>query len=242
MTSMRRLVCSVLLLAGSASSNLMADDTVVRVEEDWKFKVLNPAYPSAAPQIANVISPVNHLDGQFMILEVNRATQGEYAPGGLQLQAWQGDSVVRIPSTSVLTVLRYDNEIVTYTISMETRGEKLRVEVINGHSMSWGDFGDDGDLLVESPTTLTDLSGYSPELSVLNAAVEIGAHRVKEFALTEVRFYSSGDEVVNTIRPNQSVHEYQQQIEFQSFPAYTETTDNNLVKTSAGTLEPIPTE
>jgi len=183
------LVFGSCLLSGASCAN--AEDSVItRVEEDWVLVVRNPNPAKTAPQLLNVISPVANLNGVYAILELNHATQPEFSPGGLQLQAWNGEALTAFHPSLCAGSLRFDQETIRYTIVMEVKDGHLTVEVKGGRSDTWGEFGDRGYLKTRMVCGLGDLTQYSAQFSADQSRIGYGRTRVGEFYLDRVRFYS----------------------------------------------------
>lgn len=173
-----------------------------RIEEDWEIVISTPEPATNAPQLINVISSTWHTNTQHAVYEVNHATQPSYAQGGWQLQRWYGDIYREAKTSNPATVLSTPGETVSYTLRMEVTSGVLRFTLLNGNSGTWGAFGGDSQH-VQVSSLVSNLNGYSKSLSVDNAKIGFGGHRVSRFALKEVRYYSGGV-LVNT---DSTVHE-----------------------------------
>ena len=184
------------------------EPTITRVEEDWRVEVSVPEPDDHAPQIITTISPRGDLEREFAIFELNHSTQPEYLPGGMQLQGWYRDVPLELRNTPKTELLRHDGEVVTYTAAMRLDDDRLTFEIINGTSETWGLFGGQGYLKFQRVTTLSNLSGYKPEVSVANSRIGFASHRVLKLVLTEVRYYSD-DALEVTDETDRVVHVYQ---------------------------------
>jgi len=69
-------LAAIPILTGSA----LAEDTIVRVEEDWELVVATPDAASDAPQVTCTISPTGNLDGIHAVLELNQQSLPAYVP------------------------------------------------------------------------------------------------------------------------------------------------------------------
>ena len=163
---------------------------VTKVEEDWELVLNEPSAENAAPQVTCAISPLGHFDAVYANLELNHGTLPAYSAGGLQLQAWNGETW--------LTVRDYDNttlhntgEVLTWTTRMFLSPGVLTFRVANGNSTSWGAFGSGGNIKLSLNTTLTSLNAYNPDLSVSHSGIGYGSQRVQSLKLKKVCYYDS---------------------------------------------------
>lgn len=187
----RAAVAGLLLFVGGASA-AFGDNTITRVEEDWELVVGEPLADNCAPQVINVISPTGNLSGKYGIFELNHRTCGDYGPGGMQLQIWEDETLRGYISPTRCDLLNTPSETVTYTVKMSALEGTLSVEVKNGNSTTWGQFGGDSSLRLATSTSVNDLSGYDPALSVSSSRIGYAQNRVVRFVQKEVRYYSYG--------------------------------------------------
>ncbi len=191
-----------------AASPAAADDLpIIRVEEDWRVEVGTPAPEDHAPQIVTVLSPVGNLEREHSVFELNHTTYPDYAPGGMQLQCWRRDWLSGYGSTPHGQKLYHANEVVLFTSSMEIDDDVLEFQITNGTSLTWSSFGGNGYLKTRYNTTLNNLGGYSPDVSVANSRVAFASHRVKKLVLSRIRYYSQEGLVVTDDTPR-IVHEH----------------------------------
>ena len=179
---------------------------ITRVEEDWVLLIDEPDLNINSPQIATVLSPLSHIRGIHVVFELNHITLGEYAPGGMQLQCWHDDYNMAWQNFPEVKPLHVTNETLTYTNTMELKEGKLIFEVTNGQSETWGKFGGQGYLRFMLWTNTTELTDYSPDVSVKYSKVGYGANRVKKYCLKEVRYYSNGV-LIETDKTERVVHQ-----------------------------------
>lgn len=195
---------------------------VVRVEEDWKLEIIEPAYDETSPQIINTFSACSHLDCHFGLFEVNYSTQPDYRDGGLSVQIWDHDERVNYRRPDNNNRLSYANEVITYTLGMTLNKNSngngdgngngnlatLQLEVKSGNSQTWGTFGDAENLRCSITTDLDDLTEYSPEFSVANSKVNFASFRVKKLALLQVRKYDKDGTLLSTDSTERIAHQY----------------------------------
>jgi hypothetical protein len=186
-------VLGLALAAVLAAPQLTAQSTpdYDRIEEDWEIVINEPDARTVAPQLVNVISSTWHTSSQHAVFEVNHATQPSFAQGGWQLQRWYGDLYRAARTSNPATVLSTPGETVRYTLAMEVKEGYLKFTLLNGNSLTWGDFGGPSESLSVS-SLVSNLNGYRKSLSVDNAHVGFAAHKVNRFTLKEVRYYSGG--------------------------------------------------
>ena len=183
----------------------MAAD-VIRVEEEWELAIATPDPGSDAPQVTCLISPRGDMAYTHGVFELNQRTQPSVSPGGLQLQVWRGESPLVHVETSNTAVLGQADETICWTQRMEIAGGVLTFAVTDGHSTTWGDFGQAGELQIQRSTWRTHLNGYDPAVSVQNSAVGYAANRVKSLVLKRVRYTAATGEVWEDPITDRTVH------------------------------------
>jgi hypothetical protein len=170
---------------------------VTRVEEDWELVVNDPDDDYNSPQITCTMSPVGGTSGLHVTFELNHRTQPDFIDGGMQLQMWCGETFWGVSPGDWNHSLHHDGEVITWTQRMTVTPCCLTFEVDNGESSSWGEFGGDGNLRVQSLAPVLDLAGYSPDVSASLSGVGFGHTRVASLKIKQVRYYV-GDELVAT--------------------------------------------
>ena len=201
----RWLLVTAILLACTGVAWAQSEPTVMHVEEDWELVIGEPDPNTASPQILCVISPVGHVESLHSSLQLNHHNTFEldengfpiFEAGGMQFEVWEGETPLRERKFPITAVLATPGEVVTWTQSMDLESGKLTFEIKNGSSSAWGNFGGEG-YLKPYPvnTTLTNLNGYDPAVSVQNSGVSYAANRVQSLILKRVRYYTSTGEVV----------------------------------------------
>ena len=174
---------------GVAPAGVAAD--VERVEEEWELILLDPAPAMTAPQVTCFISPTGNLDSLYAVLEINQQTYPGYTSGGIQLQVWDGGTVIAHKEDSNSKVLATAQERITWKTIMESKGATLKFQVLAASSTTWGDFGaTDRMMIVVNPSSarpVRDLNAYTPTLSVSKSCVGFASNRVQSLVLTKVR-------------------------------------------------------
>ncbi len=192
--------------------------TLERVEEDWVALLAEPESAITSPQIMNFISPVQSTSGIFGLVQVNHRGAPEFSGGGLQVQGWVGSSLNSSKNASRTDVLTQNSDAVRYTVAMQKVSRGIRIELLNGSSRTWGRFATTP-VSVTVPVDEPSLEEYSPDFSVANTSVNLGAHRVDLLYLTTTRrTYSDGQTVTDTT--DRVIHRYQLSIEDISLAEY----------------------
>jgi hypothetical protein len=191
------------------SMPLAADEppNVMRVEEDWEVVLNEPNLDMDAPQFHTVCAPFSNLDFFYLQVCWNYREQSEFAAGGLQLIAWAGDWCVGQKSYRE-DGLSTTAETITWTQAINTNGNVLTFEVLNGCSQTWGSFGG-SETSLSGHVGIPDLNAYSTDFSVSNSWVSYGANRVNLLRIKEVRRYDGEGHLVSRDQTPRIVYELQ---------------------------------
>jgi hypothetical protein len=179
---------------------------VVRIEEDWELVVGQPDTTSNGPQVTCTMSATGSLSGVNAAFEVNHRSQPSYAPGGLALQVWYGESFDHGHQHASSAQLNTPGESVTWRQVARLQDGRLYYEIVNGSSLTWGAFGDTSGLRHSWPSELTDLSGYDSAVSVENSGVGFAGNRVTSLTLVAVRGYAADGTLLFEETEPQVVH------------------------------------
>lgn len=182
---------AALIFALSATSVFAqaSPGAITRIEEDWRIEVGTPSPDENAPQISIITCPGNDLSEMYSLLDVNVLSLPDFYGGGLQFQTWVGDVNTSACHHTNIASLATEGEVVTFTVSMRVSSSgMLRFRILNGVSQTWGNF-DSQTLRLDQPTTLVDLSGYSPDNSAKYSRVSYASNRIRRLVMTEVRYY-----------------------------------------------------
>lgn len=201
-------VLSVCLIQNA--DTLAADEKspdVIRVEEDWRVEIGVPSPGDDAPQIVTVISPGRDLEREHAIFELNHSTIPDFFAGGMQLQLWYKDDAVFSRNFPRYHRLAEKGEIVEFTSSMELKNDRLKFEIRNGSSKTWGKFGGQGYLTSRIPSRRVDLNSYDPAVSAQHSRVGFASTRVRRLVLKEVRRFSA-DGLISKDSEQRIVHEH----------------------------------
>jgi hypothetical protein len=178
------LLAAVALLCGQTAHS----QEITKIEEDWELVVSQPDPQTFAPQVTTTISPVGDLDSFYTVFDVNLRNIPSYEAGGVQFQLWNGTAALLSKKQNTGTLLQEANETVTWTQRLSIQNGKVVFEIVNGNSQTWGTF---GNLVLASNSELTNLSGYSPSISLANSGVGFASNRVTSLTLTAIRAYTA---------------------------------------------------
>lgn len=194
--------CAVAFLAASAAMGQvdsgdefdpLAGVDIIRIEEDWVLDIADPDPAADCPQIVTVFGPGDPSRGTHAIFELNHGTLPEFSEGGMQLQVWFGEYLIGYKRQHAPAELYVAVERLTYTTVTQVLNRRVALFVTNGHSATWGDFGDTSTttLKVELDTWRTALNDWDSEGPIRHSRVSYGANRVNQFLRKEVRYYTA---------------------------------------------------
>ncbi|HEY2415537.1 MAG TPA: hypothetical protein VGI40_25065 [Pirellulaceae bacterium] len=176
-----------MFVAFCLATSLTRAQDLVHVEEDWELVVAQPDANSAGPQIICTMSPFTDINGTYFTFEINHQSVPYWAPGGLTLHQWSGESLIQSLNRSDRSVMQTSNETVTWTQVLDSQGGSLTFQVKSGHSSTWGDFGKSNHLLIHSNSGLSNLNTYTPDVSAGRSGVAYAANRVTSLRILRVR-------------------------------------------------------
>ena len=186
---------SAVLFCGPARA---ATTDIIRVEQDWRLIIGDPEPDVDAPQIITIFGPRNPLTGLHAVYEINHSTMPDYSEGGMQLQAWSGNTLVGYKSQFAPAELSVPDEVITYTTATEILNTgRVLMEVIKGTSATWGTFDGDRALRLRVDSEILHLNDWDPQASIRNSRIGYGANRIVMFKRTEIRYYDQSG-LVNT--------------------------------------------
>jgi hypothetical protein len=167
---------------------------VVSVEEHWELQVSEPDTERSAPQTTMVMSPKGNVDGVHFLFTLNHSTVPDYAPGGMQVQLWQGGELVEERTASNGAALDHSNETIRWVQRISLEEGTLTFQVRDGESETWGTFGGD-DLSLDVSTSLAALNAYRPSVSLSESQVGYAENRVVSLTLTKLVWVTEDGEV-----------------------------------------------
>lgn len=170
----------------SAAPAFADSPKVVQIEEQWELVVGEPDTGLSAPQATMVMSPTGNLDSTYFLFTLNCRNLPDYQPGGVQVQHWEGDSVVDSGTGSVSEPLSQLADTVSWTQRVSLHDSTVTFEIVDGSSDSWGHFGNEGSLKLTSETSLRSLNSYKPAISLTESQIGYADNRVKSLILKKL--------------------------------------------------------
>jgi hypothetical protein len=158
---------------------------VVSVEEHWELQLSQPDSERSAPQVTMLMSPKPDVSGTHFLFTLNHVTAPDYQPGGMQVQAWDGDNLSDQKVGDASGALQNSSETVRWTQKLALQDGTLTFQVLNGESETWSTFGGDN-LSVSVPTNLNALNSYRPSVSLSESQVGYAENRVTSLTLTKL--------------------------------------------------------
>lgn len=195
-------VCT--LVAGNSGLLWAQSQDAVRIEEDWQLVVSDPAEAKASPQFETVMSPFGHTDTAYARITWNYLELPSFTAGGLQLQAWNGDSVL-FENHLDLSPLSANNETISWTQVLETNQGALRFQITNGHAPSQPEFSS-ADLIIQGGAGLSHLNAYNTGLSVAKSGITFGGNRVVSLRIVGVRKYNAEGDLISNDTSAHTIH------------------------------------
>lgn len=185
------LLASAILLASVHPSVYSQEEypDIASVEEDWELVLDEPSGAKDSPQLVTVMSPYDHLEGLYGMVTWNYREMPNFAAGGLQLQSWAGDTFLYSKNFNE-SEFSTTGETITWTQSLKIKNQLLTLQVKNGQSTTWGDFGG-SELQLSEQVWAQNLNGYSPVKSATNSAITFGSYRVISLRIKQVRYYDA---------------------------------------------------
>jgi hypothetical protein len=170
-----------------AAAPALADSPkVTQIEEQWELKIGEPDAGLSAPQATMVMSPTGNLDSTYFLFTLNCRNLPDYQPGGVQVQRWEGNSVVDSGTGSVADPLSRSDDTISWTQRVALHDGMLTFEVVDGSSDSWGHFGNEVALKLTSETSLHSLNPYKPAISLTESQIGYADNRVKSLILKKL--------------------------------------------------------
>jgi hypothetical protein len=187
----RLAACSIILCIVSSAS---AQTSVVHIEEHWEMRLAQPESDRSAPQTTMVMSTEDSLGAVHFLFTLNHVSVPDYEPGGMQIQAWDGEQLLNDRIAEEVGALSHAGEVVRWVQKLTLNDGTLSFRVADGESETWGDFGGD-DLSIEVPSSLTSLNSYKPGVSITESQVGYAENRVESLTLTKLVWITDDGEV-----------------------------------------------
>jgi hypothetical protein len=177
---------SLTFFLGAPTCHADESTDITKVEEYWELDLHFPDAARGSPQLNFLISPTGSANGIYAVFIVN---QRDGAIGGLQLQLWNGDSLLASSSFSDTSALGTAEEKLSWKTRVSIDQGTLTVEIVGLSSTTWGNFGNNSavpGLSVSASTSLPNLNAYSLNVSADNFGIDFGNNRVKKVVLKKV--------------------------------------------------------
>lgn len=195
-------VAAVLSMGGAARLGADEGDVfVTKVCESWEVTVGQPNTVRNAPQVTMIMSPHPDLENDYFSFLLNFRCEPDYSPGGMQLLHLKGTEVVDHRDGPCDEMLHHDSETVSWRQSLSIENGALQFDVDEGDSESWGSFGGQGYLRQSVATSLTNLNGYRPRVSLTESGIGFAGNRVESLRLMRLEWHLSDDRVVTFTAP-----------------------------------------
>jgi hypothetical protein len=178
-----------------------ASDDVVYIEEHWELTVGGPEIDRCAPQVSLVMSPTGDMDGHYFVFLLNHSTFPDFIAGGLQMQHWNGDSLVTTANSNRTDILSYDNETIRWVQKLSLHDDHVIFDVDNGSSQTWGGFGQGDGLIMWSNAHMHRLNDYRPAVSIGESGITFAGNRVSSLVLTKLVWRTDDGEVSELVAP-----------------------------------------
>lgn len=178
-----------------AATNWSESPKVLQIEESWELHVGEPDAKRCSPQVSLVMSPGEDLSGIFFVFTLNHRLLPNYLPGGMQVQSWNGDSPVATADGSATGTMNQSNDVVRWIQRLKIDDGELSFEVIDGTSLSWGPFGNDGSLRLTVPSSLDGLNGYRPAVSIAQSQVSAAGKVAPTLVLAKLVWQTDDGEI-----------------------------------------------
>ncbi len=178
---------------------------ISRVEEDWELILDGPSDAKVVPQFMTVMSPYSHLEDLYGMVTWNYRELPNFSSGGMQLQSW-ADDLFLYSKNFKESEFSTTGETISWTQSLKINNNLLTLQVKDGQSVTWGDFGGTQMQLSEL-TWVNNLNNYSPETTLDNSAITYGTNRVVMLRIKAVRYYDASGNLLATDNNSYVVHE-----------------------------------
>ena len=102
------------------------------------------------------------------------------------MQCWDGDTLMHTRNYHNGDILSYDNETITWVNKLSIDDGKLTFDVDDGTSTTWGNFGNEGYLIMRTNYEMTRLNEYRPSISLSESGITFAGNRVSSLVLTKL--------------------------------------------------------
>lgn len=190
-----KLQLSLIACIVASTAHAQSND-VVYIEEHWELSVGGPEYERCAPQVSLVMSPTGGMDGLHFVFLLNHSTTPDFIPGGLQMQCWDGDVLVKSANSNRTEVLWHDSETITWVQKLRIYDGRVVFDVDDGESLTWGNFGNGDGLIMWTNYQMERLNTYQPSVSIGESGITFAGNRVSSLVLKKL-VWKTADGVTN---------------------------------------------
>ncbi len=188
-------VPSLFVMANSTKANDASAVVVVRIEEDWEMKLIEPAPDNSSPQVTFFTYPNEDDADLYFQTQMNYAAESDFSGGGFHVAAVHSDAYLDQARSGNRQGLSTDTDTIVWTKVMAVFNGKLVFAIKDGHCTDWGSFGGP-EYLVEMPLDGNEnLGRYRWEQSLDAIDIGFGANRVESIELRNVRIYYSNGQI-----------------------------------------------
>ncbi len=174
---------------------------MVSIEEHWELTVGGPEFDRCAPQVSLVMSPNGSMDGLHFVFLLNHSTLPDFVAGGLQMQCWDGDYLVRTANSNRSGVLAHDNETIRWVQKLSVVDGQVVFDVDDGSSSTWGSFGNGDGLIMWTGYNMDRLNDYQPSVSIGESGITFAGNRVSSLVLTKLVWKTADGTTSELIAP-----------------------------------------
>jgi len=196
-------LCAALLLLGAGQ----AQAQILRVEEDWELHLGEPDSNSVGPQVLTTMSPNPDINGTFFTAEFNHRSAPTWTPGGISIHRWAGEFRMGSYDRADRAVMNTSSEVVTWTQALYFDNSRLNFKVYNGHSTTWGDFGQTGTVKLDCSWGVGHVNSYTPAISMAHSGPAYAGNRVTLLKITAVRKYTLLGVLIDNDTTERIVHQ-----------------------------------
>lgn len=198
MSKLRWSACIAAALCFFSTQAALAQDSVVRIEEDWELQVTQPDAQLDAPQITTTMVPFGSQTDLLLQVDLNHGTVPAFSKGGIQVRACIEEECLDQARVLSDVRLHHNSETVQWTQVVQLTSNGFYFGIINGSSESWGDFGGTSTAIFVAYSSVGgnfSLHNYSPQHSLENSGVTYASNRVGKLRLKKIRVHHSNGHV-----------------------------------------------
>lgn len=187
----------VALVAALLSVTSVQAQSLIRVEEDWELRVVDPDTQIDAPQVTTTMVPFGGLSEILFQVDINHASFPSFSSGGVQVRICDDDVCLTSKRLAAGLELSQQEETLTWTQVIQKANNGYYFGVINGTSSSFGGFGGDTafTFISNSDAGIVSLNAYDARDSLENSGATYSGNRVGWLRLKKLRVVNSYGQV-----------------------------------------------